>query len=94
MVKASRWLPVYWSVGGLFLSAFLVPLFTYPTGVAYPGLPGTLAGVTTGVISAWAFITCPRGDRLPKVCTFLLLLPGLYIGFWCLSRYLMFGWSP
>ena len=78
----------------MFLSVLLVPMFTYPLGGrTYVALPGTLAGVATAVVCAWAFVVCPRHHLIPKVITFLMLLPGLYIGFDCLSRYLMFGLS-
>ena len=90
-LHGSRWLPVYVSLGALFLAALLVPMFTYPTGTPYVGLPGAVAGVATAIVCAWAFITCPRSQRLPKISTFVLLLPGLYVGFDCLSTYLTFG---
>jgi hypothetical protein len=79
-------------MGALFLSALLVPTFTYPIGArTYAGLPGVLSSLITAAICAWAFLTCPRRDRLPKICTSLLLLPGLYLGVDCVSRYLLFG---
>ena len=90
----SHWIPVYWSLGALFLSALLVPMFTYPMGGrTHAALPGTLASVATAGVCAWAFVACPRRHRIPKLVTFLLLLPALYIGFDCVSRYLMFGLS-
>jgi hypothetical protein len=89
--QGSRWLSVYVSLGALFLSALLVPTFTYPTGTPYVGLPGAVAGVATAIVCAWAFITCPHSPRLPKACTFVLLLPGLYVGFHCVSTYLTSG---
>ena len=90
-LQRSRWLPVYVSLGALFLAALLVPMFSYPAGTTFVRLPGAVAGVATAMVCAWTFITCPRSQRLPKACTFALMLPGLYIGVDCLSTYLMFG---
>jgi hypothetical protein len=78
----------------LALSVLVVPAFSYALGPrSYVALPGTLTGIATAVICSWAFMQCPRRPLLPKLVTFLLLVPGLYIGFDCLSTYLMFGLS-
>jgi hypothetical protein len=88
----SPWLFVLLGLFSLFMSFLIVPAFSYGRGaVSYAALPGTLTGTGTALVCSWALIRCPRRPILPKLVTFLLLIPGLVIGFFCLSSYLMFG---
>jgi len=90
--RPSPWLFVPFSLMALVLSVLVVARFAFGLGAySFVALPGTLTGIVTAVICIWAFLQCPRRPLLPKLLTFLVLIPSLYIGIYCLSTYLMFG---
>jgi hypothetical protein len=75
----------------LLLILMIPPLFMMPIGtVYYAGRPGSLFAVLAAVISTWAFMECPR-RLIPKLMTFVLLVPTLYYAVNYVCTYLAYG---
>jgi len=58
-------------------SWLLLPSFVWAGGKIEP--PGIAIMLAVSVVSAVAFVRCPRRCVLPKLITFVLLWPGLFL---------------
>jgi hypothetical protein len=90
--KGIVWSLVWSSFLSVLFSFLFLPMFIRAGGAV--GWPGVVLAVTAAAMSAWAFIRCPRRCRLPKLLTFLLLWPGLWLGLFSIrhSEDLRLGW--
>jgi hypothetical protein len=76
-----------WSVGAFLLSAIIVPSSARTGGRVVFDVPARLLGIATASVCAIAFLQCPRRLLYFKVLTFVLLVPALLMGMWCLLDY-------
>ena len=58
-------------------------------------LGGALAGIVMSAVGIWAFFRCPMRHWIPKLLTFLLLIPALFYGVFTVGSFIahVFGYD-
>jgi hypothetical protein len=77
------------SIGAILLGAVILPGEALIGGRLMFRLPARSLGVCIAAVCIAAFLQCPRRNALAKLVTLVLVVPGAFVGIFCLADYVL-----